>query len=306
MIGSSPLYKNLGLASGIPGVDEAPLSGEPGKPAQKIPLPNYNDPTSRMAYAKAFKDKYGQLMSGRGDTPLRINETPGWGSTSAKNMAIKAASKFGFDPSLFYSSAMEEGMSGLFKNEKGVANYSGDKDFPTEGSNGFGLDNFVPLFPELVKRGYLPAEFKDRFKPIKYDDPQYTQNSANYKSPDDALTAKAAFMKYNQDEVENYAKKLGIPLSSKAKEFFTLINYNAGAGNGRKMLQDYFKAGALKDDAFLKSRPVSGPGLKSSSWEEPYTNVIRRFQMSDALRNEGYFDEELPKQMAAPVAAKRN
>lgn len=302
----SPLYKNLGLANGLGsagGPEPIPTTA-----SARIPLPDYKDKASRLAYAQAFKEKYGPLMAGRGDTALRINEVPGWGSTTAKNMSINAAKKFGFDPALFYSSAMEEGMSGLFKNEKGLANYSGDKDFPTEGSYGFGLDQFVPLFPELVKKGYLPPEFKDKFKPVKFDDPTLTQNSANYKSPDDALMAKAAFMKYNQDEVDDYAKSMGITLSPKAKEFFTLINYNAGSGNGRKMLQDYNRAGALKDDAFLKNRPTSGPGLKASSWEEPYTNVIRRFKMADALRNEGYFDEDkkLPQPMAAPIAAKRS
>lgn len=296
MIGGSPLFRNLGLASGlVPQNDSSDsiATDDPktGTPADRIPLPNYNDPASRLQYAKAFTKKYGPLMQGRGDTPLRINEVPGWGSTTAKNMAISAAKKFDFDPALFYASAMEEGMSGLFKNEKGLANYSGDKDFPTEGSYGFGLDNFVPLFPELVKRGYLPADFKDKFKPVTYEEPGYTKNSANYRSPDDALMAKAAFMKYNQDEVDNYAKQMGIQLSPKARQFFTMINYNAGAGNGRKMLQDYFRAGALKDDAFLQNRPVSGPGLKSTSWEQPYMNIIRRFKMADALRNEGYFDD---------------
>lgn len=280
-------------------------SGDPKpSPPGKIPLPDYKNPESRLKYAQAITQKYGPSMSGRGDTFLRINETPGWGTGAAKVLASNAAKKFGFDPALFYSSAMEEGMSGLFKNDKGLVNFSGDKEFPTEGSYGFGLDNFVPLYPELVKRGYLTPDFKDRFKPVKYSEPGYTQNSANYKSPDDALQAKAAFLKYNQDEVDGYAKEMGVQLSPKAREFFTLINYNAGAGNGRKMLADYHKSGALKGDAFLKSRPLSGPGLKSTSWEQPYNNVIRRFQMANALRNEGYFDEEQPAQSPAPPASK--
>ena len=305
MIGTSPLFQNLGLSRGTitPPNEESVATGDPTP--SRIPLPDYKDPKSRMAYAQAFVKKYGPLMAKRGDTVLRINEVPGWGSTTAKNMSVNTAKKFGFDPALFYASAMEEGMSGLFKNEKGLANYSGDMNYPTEGSYGFGLDNFVPLFPELVKRGYLPADFKDKFKPVKYDEPGFTENSANYKSPDDALMAKAAFMKYNQDEVDNYAKEMGITLSPKARSFFTLINYNAGAGNGRKMLRDYFNAGALKDDAFLKNRPVSGPGLKQTSWEQPYTNIIRRFKMADALRSEGYFDDELPKQMPAPITTKK-
>jgi hypothetical protein len=95
------------------------------------------------------------------------------------------------------------------------------------------------------------------------------------------------------------AQRNKINLSPKAREFFSLIGYNAGSGNADKMMQEYARSGFLNNDAFLKKRP-------SASWQQPYENVIRRMQMADALRSEGYFDDQLPQQMAAPVAAKRN
>ena len=267
------------------------------KAPERIPLPDYNNPASRLEYAKKFREKYGTLMQGRGDTPLRINETPFGGTASAKELSIRAAKGVGLDPALLYASSMEEGMSGIFPDAKGEYDYSGDENFPTQGSASFGLDNFVSRFPTFVKKGYLPANFKERFKinPAKPGTNE-TNDSANYRTPDDALLAKAAFMKSNYDEVDDYIKKKGLTLSPKARDFFALINYNAGSGTGQQMINDYNANGVLANDAFLKARPTSGKGLKATSYAVPYENVIRRLQMQEALKKEGYFDEPLPQQ----------
>src|SRR4029079_16100061 len=94
--------------------------GDPGegdknkKPADRIPLPDYKNPVSRLDYAKQFSQKYGPLMHGRGDTPLRINEVPQtWqDKLTSKQIAQNASKLLGLDPALLYASAMEEGMSG--------------------------------------------------------------------------------------------------------------------------------------------------------------------------------------------------
>lgn len=272
------------------------------KPPERIPLPDYTNPASRIKYAKEFTKKYGELMSGRGDTPLRINERPfngvygGQNAKTSKELALAATSKLGIDPALFYASAMEEGQSGLYPNEKGdlrVGSHT-TKDFPIEGSADLGLDTFVGRYPEFVKKGYLPADFKSKFTPLKTKNSDDTQDSALYKTLDDALLAKAAFVKSNYDEVDEYTKKKGIDLSPKARDFFALINYNAGSGTGQQMINDYNANGLLKDDSFLKSRPTSGKGLKETSYAVPYENVIRRLRMADALKSEGYFDEDKP------------
>jgi hypothetical protein len=265
----------------------------PGKPTTtRIPLPNYSDPKSRIKYAQEWTKKYGPLMQGRGDTPLRVNEQPFKGSGSSKVLATQAAKKLGLDPALLYASAMEEGMSGGFWDDKKGVSWSKDKDFPIQGSGQYGLDNFYTRFPEFVQKGYLPQSFESQFKRFVPSDPNITKNSANFKTVDDALLAKAAFMKSNYDDIDQYAQKKGIKLSPKARDFFALINYNAGEGNGRKMLDEYNEAGALKGDAFLKSRPKSGGKLKADSWSVPYENVIRRILMRDALKKEGLFDDE--------------
>lgn len=258
---------------------------------QRIPLPDYKNPQSRISYAQSWTKKYGPLMQGRGDTPLRINEIPAWGKSSAKDISKNAANALGLDPVLLYSSAMEEGMSGLYphvfkgrEKEGELVQSSGNKDFPVSGYISFGVDTFTDAFPSLVKKGYLPATFKSNFIPSEEENEKgEIVMSANFKTPEAALQAKAAMIKSSEDEIVDFAKKSNIELSPKAKEFFTLINYNAGSDNAQKMLKQYAQSGFLKDDKFLEKRP-------SEYWKQPYENVIRRLKMADALKQEGLFD----------------
>lgn len=282
-------------------------AGDPTNPAptpvksatpSRIPLPNYQDAKSRLNYAKAFRQKYGSFMQGRGDTPLRINEVPessDQDTLTSKEIAIRSAKGVGLDPALLYASAMEEGMSGLYSNGKGDVEWSGDEKFPIDGYVNFGLDTFSDAYPGLVKKGYLPADFKNQFKKStrapRAGDNKVAVNSANFTSAQAALQAKAAMIRSTQDEIDAYTKKTGINLSDRGRQFFTYLGYNAGMGNAQKMIQDYSRAGALKDDAYLKARPTSGQGLKADSWATPYENTIRRLQMADALKNEGYFQD---------------
>lgn len=272
----------------------------------RIPLPNYKDPVSRLKYAQAWRNKYGPYMQGRGDTPLRINEIPNTAHERLpiKQSAINAVKRFGLDPALFYSSAMEEGVSGMFK--KGYPgeeyfNSSSYEDFPVSGFAGVGLDHFHDQYPYLVKKGYLPPNFNTRYQPtVMTNEKGETTHSGDFRSVEDAMMAKGAMAKMSEDQVLDYAKRNNIQLSPAAKQFFTYVNYNAGEGNAQKMLMDYHKSGALKDDAFMKSRPVSGGNLKGTSWKQPYDNVMRRVKMAEALKNEGYFDEGQPLQSLPP------
>lgn len=263
------------------------------KPPSRIPLPNYKDKQSRLKYAEEWRKKYGPLMAGYGDVPLRVNEQAYKAKGTSKVIATEAAKKFGIDPALLYSSAMVEGMSGGFwDDEKGVSWARETPDFPIQGSALFGLDNFWGRFPEFVKKGYLPESFKSQFTHYIPTDEKTTKNSANFKTVDDALLATGAFMKAQYDDIDEYAKKKNIKLSPAARDFFALIGYNAGEGNSHQMLVEYNDAGYLKGDAFLKKRPTSGGALKAESWQVPYENVIRRIQMRDALYNEGLWEKE--------------
>lgn len=275
-------------------------NGDPTPTSERIPLPNYNDPESRLKYAQAFTQKYGPLMSGRGDTPLRINEIPAWGKGKSRDLAMAASKNLGLDPALLYSSAMEEGMSGIYphvfkgrEKEGLLVQSSGNKDYPVSGYINFGVDNFADAFPGLVKKGYLPADFQGQFmKSQEINEKDMPVNSANFRNPEAALMAKAAMMRASRDEIEDFATKNKINLSPKARDFFTLVHYNAGSDNAQKMLQAYNQKGYLQGDSFLKKQP-------DTSWSQPYQNVIRRLKMAEALRNEGYFDEDAAQQQPA-------
>lgn len=304
-VGEDPA-KKIGSPSPLPSKSNKKLSeggDEDKKPKEKIPLPDYKNPDSRLGYAKQFTKKYGSLMSGRGDTPLRINEIPGTykDKLTSKQIAVNASGKLGLDPALLYSSAMEEGMSGLYPNNEGQVDFSGDENYPVSGYQSFGLDTFSDAFPTLVKKGYLPQEFEKEFKkkvePPREGDNKVAVNSADFSNADAGFRAKAAMTKNYRDEVEDFASKNKIKLSDKAKDFFTLVSFNAGPTNARKMLKEYNSIGALKGDSFLKNRP-------SKSWAVPYENVIRRIQMADALKAEGYFDPESPN--PSPSSAPKN
>lgn len=266
---------NPGIA---PSANVPPGSGE-------IPKPDYNDPKSRLNYVIQAKKKYGNFISGRGDTLLHMNETPDTDEIPVKEAAIKAAKPLGIDPVLLYSSAMEEGMSGLFpdKNGKVTVGDEATKDYPVAGFYNFGMDHFSDVFPELAKRGYLPKDF-DYQKSVNKNENHETVNSANFKTVADALQAKAAYLKMFKDDNEKYAKEKGIELSPKAQQFFTLISYNGGPGTYHKMLNYYNSKGLLKDDKFVDVDPGKAidPG-------KSFSKVAPRLKMADVLRKEGLF-----------------
>src|ERR1700734_714529 len=118
-------------------------SKTPGS-ANVIPQPDYTDQSSRNKFLQSWQKQYGDL-EGRGDTVLRVNDTPRGGSDTMKNISTKIGSQYGIDPALLYSSSMEEGASGLFKNlngtdtqkrkpgDNGYQDYFGDKAYPING-----------------------------------------------------------------------------------------------------------------------------------------------------------------------------
>lgn len=268
----------------------APILATPPAKSTLIPQPNYKDPASRTAYLKQWADKYGNL-EGRGDTIMKLNEVPRAGSDTAKNIAIKAASKYGIDPAILHASAMDEGASGLFKDLSGKdtkgrtadnPNYMDmgyNKDFPIKFES-YGLNTFSERYPDLVKKGYLTNDFQKNF------------TWEGLKSPEAAMQAKAAMMKYHYDDTDSYAKARGIKLSPKARDFFALAEYNGGEGTGHQMMNDYNSNGQLEGDKFLEKRPTTGRGLKETSYKDVYDHVIRRTRMAANLKDQKLFNDK--------------
>jgi hypothetical protein len=281
--------KNIFASNPNPNPSLNPMSGV-------IPRPNYDDPKSRMNYLGEWGKKYGDLQ-GRGDTILKINEVPRAGSDTAGNIATKVGNKFGIDPALLHASAMEEGASELFKDKSGLdtkhrkpgdfgymGDY-GDKQFPVNGANSMGLPDFSKRFPDLVAGGYLPKSFQEKFRG-KAGAGEFGEN--NFKSVDDAMTAKAALMKYGNDYVDKEAKKNGVTLSPNQKDFFTLAWFNGGEGAVQKRLPQYAQRGYLKDDNFINQRPKEEEGKPDNL--DVWGHVTRRLKMRDNLHKEGYFN----------------
>lgn len=272
------------LAGG--GDDKKKAKDTPESSAPKtIPRPAPDNEKSVQHYRNELHKKYGDKLEGREDIPEYLSQTYENETTPVKDIITKSASKSGLRPSLFYASSMEEGMRGLFPTarNKGKIDYSGNDAYPISGYVNFGLDNFADRYPELEKKGYLPSGFDKNFqKSPEVNEKKEKTNSANFKDLSSAVQAKAAMVKYSQDQITKFAQDKKIPLSDKAKEFFTLATYNAGSGNAEKMLEEYSKQGYLKDDKFLDKQP-------SKYWEGPYKNVKKRIDAANALQQEQYF-----------------
>lgn len=266
--------------------DDKKKTGDPAASESKpLPRPAPDNEKSVQNYRNQLHKKYGGALEGREDIPEYLSETYENEKTPVKDIITQSASKSGLRPALFYASSMEEGMRGLFPTakNKGQIDYSGNDQFPISGYVNFGLDRFSEAYPELEKKGYLPAGFDKNFqKSQEVNEKKEKVNSANFKDLPSAVQAKAAMVKLSQDDITQFAEKNKIPLSEKAKEFFTLINYNAGGGNARKMLEEYNKSGYLKDDKFLDKQP-------SKFWTAPYQNVKKRIDAANALQQEQYF-----------------
>lgn len=287
-------------AAGIPTITgNAPNLGLPSAPppaaSNTIPLPDFNNQASRNAYLQQWAKKYGDLQ-GRGDTIMKLNEVPRGGSSTEREIAVDAAKKYGIDPALLHVSAFEEGASELFKDKSGLdtkhrkptdfgymGNY-GDKDFPINGNNSFGMPDFTKRFPELVAGGYLPKNFQNEFRGTKRAG-EFSEN--NFKSVESAMTAKAALMKYAGDYVDKIAKKNNVELSSRQKDFFTLALFNGGEGAVLSRIPQYKSRGYLKDDGFIDKRPKEEMGKPDNL--DVWGHVTPRIKRRDALRNENLF-----------------
>lgn len=262
-----------------------------------IPQPDYTNQSSRNKFLQNWEKRYGDLQ-GRGDTVLRVNDIPRGGSDTMKNISTNIGNKYGIDPSLLYASSMEEGASGLFKNidgtdtkkrkqgEFGYQDFYGDKAYPINGGQSFGLQTFAGRFPDLVKAGYLPQSFASQFR--SKDGPAIPNGSLSandFKTPEAAMEAKAAMMKQGYDEVDQYAKSNGIVLSPKARDFFALAQYNGGEGGFKRLMKEYSEKGLLKGDKFLKENPDKGVPTNLDIWQ----HIAPRLRMSDNLKEQKLF-----------------
>lgn len=274
-----------------------------------IPLPDFKNAKSRGQFTSAYKKKYGDIFKdvpssiqyAIGDIPLNVNQIPRAAKDTSKNIVQKYGKDYDIDPALLYTSFMAEGGSGLYKSEAtgldtrnrkpgeyGYQAFYGDKDFPVNGPESFGFTTFSDRFPELVKGGYLPKNFENEFRGKKRAG-EFGQD--DFKSVESAMQGKAALLKFSRDEVDDYAKKHGVELSPKAREFFMLAAFNGGEGGYRKRMLEYKNQGLLEDDKFLKSRPQGEDKVKGTI-SDVWGHVSPRMRIRDSLKKEKQFEND--------------
>lgn len=248
--------------------------------------------------AKEIREKYKgnpYVGNGRELWGQQLSKTFPGTNNKVKDVVINAAKYTGIDPSLLYSSAMEEGVQLELMHPDDASeayvdwadrnkNISGN--YPVDGFYNYGLDTFGDNYAYLEKKGYLPKDFDKKFKVFDaVNELNQPVKTAAFVDNQSAFMAKAAMMKQAQDYLNNYATKQHLNLTDKQRDFFTLAGYNSGLGNIPKIITSYKNKGYLKDDKFLD------PSFKPASWAGVYTNVQRRLQNRDVLLNEGYFKD---------------
>jgi hypothetical protein len=225
---------------------------------------------------KYYVQKYGQYMAGRNTDEKLAGETFQDATKPYKDLVLDASKKTGIPPELLFASINEEGLRDMVAKDE----YSGDDKYPISGFAHFGLDTFGDAYPELVKKGYLPSNMD--FSPqVATNERGGRVHTANFKTVDDAISAKAAMLKNVQDQVEAYAAKRGYKLSDKSKNFFMLAGYNGGTGLAQKMMDSYNDKGVLQNDAYLTKKPSSYGGV--------YDNTMRRIVPAQAWADDGIF-----------------
>jgi hypothetical protein len=244
--------------------------------------PTIPPPKKDNAY---YVQKYGQYMAGRGTDEQLAGQTFQDATKPYKDLVTDASKKTGIPPELLFSSINEEGLRDMVHKDE----YSGDDKYPISGYAHFGLDTFGDAYPQLVKKGYLPDNMD--FSPqVATNEKGGRVHTANFKTVDDAIDAKAAMLKNVQDQVADYAAKKGYNLSDKSKNFFMLAAYNGGTGLAQKMMDSYNDKGVLQNDAYLTKKPSSYAGV--------YDNIMRRVVPAQAWKDDGVFQPEQTAQTA--------
>lgn len=229
-----------------------------------------------------------EFLHGRGDALINASYVPDTDKLSFRDASAKATKSVGIDPNMFWASAAEEGATGLIPDKKGNVNTDPDIDlngkYPVSGFTNFGVDHFHDDFKNMVARGYLPKDF-DYKKSVHTNERKEKVNSGDFKSVEDALTAKAAYIRMHQDNLDSWAKQAGVSLSPVARQFFTYMSYNGGPGTAHKLINYYKSRGLLDGDKFLSQKPPHqlDPG-------DSYPKVLPRWQMAQLMNKEKLFE----------------
>lgn len=268
---------------------EFEMTGDPNDPNNppRLTPAEIKKKYAKNQYVTNGRETWGQSLDAT--LPMSGNKV------KVRDAITNAVKQTGLSPSLLYTSAMEEGLGFALSKPNDASeayvnweakNAKLASQYRIDGFYNYGLDRFgeTGVADNLIKKGYLPADFKTKFTPYDaVNEKKEKIKTAAFLSDQDALTAKAAMIKDTQDQLAAYSKKKGYNLTPEQNDFFTLAGYNGGLGNMQKMIDSYNQKGYLKDNKFLD------PSFKPASYGDIYTNVQRRLQNRQILESEGFF-----------------
>lgn len=224
-------------------------------------------PAKKYKYAREYWDKF-------------LDATSPADNKKVKDIIYSVSKKTGIKPEILYSSAMEEGMQLFMKN--GFT--KDDVGYYIDGYSDLGLDNFATDYEKLKQ--YFPNN-ELHFDPINYTNEQGKQvKSGTFNTLEDALTAKAAYLRLTKDQVAKYATDNKIPLSEDASDFLSMAAYNGGSGAIPKLFTKYQKQNLLDQDKFISTEPTGGYDQNPI-----YYNTRKRYDSAKHLLEQGVFDD---------------
>lgn len=186
---------------------------------------------------------------------------------TAEDILKRVSQRSNIDMPFLAANAFQEGMNNMINQSSGKSNdefienigHHTGEDYPVNGYEYYGLDTFGSIAPQLIKKGYLPKNFSfDTYN--RTNEKKQDITTANFKNNEDALMAKAAFLKHVADNVRDYAAKKNIKLEPKTEQYLTMSGYNGGFGNARIMI-DELASGKFSQKDFVEKGLTSRKGI---------------------------------------------
>ena len=232
------------------------------------------DPKKKAAKKESEKVIVRRLL----EQPLRYD-----GNKRAIEVINRVAQKTGLRPAFIAANAMQEGMNLAIQDDK---NDELDLEFqddlpqgkmvdmyPINGFLYYGLDTFGDSAQSLKDKGYLDKDFDFAQYESMNEKGQKIRTGA-FKSHEDALMAKAAYLKGFRDQVRDYSTKNKVKLDPRTEEYLTMSAYNGGFGNA-KMMIDELATGKFDQKEYVSKGLTSRKGV--------HKNVAPRLEKMDYI-----------------------
>lgn len=188
------------------------------------------------------------------------------------------SAKTGVDMPFLAANALQEGMGNVIRkgnmpHEDFMLTAGDNEAHPISGYSYYGLDTFGDMANELKSKGYIPSNMDYEEFDIQNEKGDRVK-SANFKNNEDALTAKAGFIKNVRDKVRDYAKTKNLKLEDKTEKYLTMSGYNGGMGTAMHMMNE-LSTGKYNQKDFIEQ------GLTSK--KQVHNNVSPRFRKMEMI-----------------------